>query len=78
MLQVPRDKKKRELNVVPKRKSLFKETIDESQQRLGGGKYTINGDKTRTSIERDAQLCSSRSQSSSYDELTLNNADLGF
>jgi len=77
MIQVPSDEKG-ELNVIPKRKSLFKATIDESQQRLEGGKYSIIGDETSTSIEWDAQLCSSGSQGSSYEELTLKNADLGF
>jgi len=35
MFQVPRDEN-RELNVVPKRKILFKATIDETQQRIEG------------------------------------------
>ena len=40
------------MNVVPpKRKGLFKATIDESQQRLKRGKYSIIGDETSTPIE---------------------------
>jgi hypothetical protein len=48
---------KRELNVVPRLKSLFEVTIDESQLRLEGEKHSIIVDETSAHTSSATRSC---------------------
>jgi hypothetical protein len=48
---------KKGIECCTKAKGLFKATIDESQQRLEGGKYSVIGDETSAHPSSETRSC---------------------